>query len=125
MMAPFDSLIINLKEAQSADREFWSETFRLVNEDSDTWSMETAMIEVLSVRNLLNIHLMQRPKQIPIIKGGKGKKGKGKGKGKGKHDQFVKKDYTQKFSWPSNWATKNGKGQNFCQRVPLQLSIQP
>lgn len=114
----------NMKEAQSADREFWSETFRLVNEDPDSWSMESAMIEVLTVRNFLNIHLMQRPKSVPkghgyIWKGGKGKqkgKGKGKGKGKPKSDNFIKKDYSQKFSWPSNWATKNGKGQNFCHR---------
>ena len=95
----------NMKEAQSADREFWSETFRLVNGDPDSWSIEAAMVEVLTVRNFLNIHLMQRPKSVgkgnPYhVKGGKGKsKGKGKGKkGKGKTDTFVKRDYTQKFS---------------------------
>lgn len=115
----------NLKEAQSAHREFWCETFRLVNEDPDSWSMESAMIEVLTVRNFLNIHLMQRPKttgkgHLFSLKGGKGKhKGRGKGKGKGKTDMFVKRDYTQKLSWPSNWANKNAKGQNFCHRFHL------
>ena len=113
----------NLKEAQSADKEFWSETFRLVNEDPDSWSVESAMIEVLSVRNYLNIHLMQRPRpsgkgQILNGKGGKGKgKGKkGKGKGKFKNDIFIKRDPLKNSAWPSYWASKTEKGQNFCHR---------
>lgn len=74
---------------------FASETFRLVNEDPQTWSVESAMIEALNARNFLNIHLMQRPKPMgkgPLIniKGGKGKhKGKGKGKEKFKSDTFL------------------------------------
>ena len=78
----------NMKEAQSADREFWSEVFRLVNEDPQTWSIEASMIEVLTVRNHLNIHMMQRPK--PMGKGGTFLvKGKGKQKGKGKEKEKV------------------------------------
>ena len=116
----------NMKEAQSADREFWSEVFRLVNEDPQTWSIEASMIEVLTVRNHLNIHMMQRPK--PMGKGGsllvkgKGKtKGKGKGKGKGKYfsDGFIKKDPYKRSSWPSYWASKTEKGHNFCHRFHL------
>ena len=43
----------SLKEAQSADEEFWSEAFRLVNEEPDDWTMESAVSEVLEVKNLL------------------------------------------------------------------------
>lgn len=63
----------SLKEPQSADEEFWAETFRLVNEDPATWTMESAISEVLEVKNLSSIHMMQSPRTT---------KGKGSGKGK-------------------------------------------
>lgn len=43
----------SLKEAQSADEEFWSEAFRPVNEEPDDWTMESAVSEVLEVKNFL------------------------------------------------------------------------
>ena len=85
----------NMKEAQSADKEFWSEAFRLVNEDPQTWSLEAAMIEVPTVRNYLNIHMMQRHKPIGTgasqgVKGGTGKpKERAKDKERGNTYQMV------------------------------------
>ena len=74
----------NLKEAQSADREFWTDVFALVNESPDSWQVESAIIEVLTVRNSLSVNLMQRPKLLGKGPGLWNPKGKGLEKEKGK-----------------------------------------
>ena len=115
----------SLKEAQSADKEFWSEVFRLVNEDSDSWDMESAVTEVLEVKNILSIHMMQRPRTAKGKGNGKGKdvgkvfnpKGKGKGKGKGK--SFWDRSNLSKKTWQSNWGKTTSDGIQFCHRFHL------
>ena len=111
----------NAKEAQSADKEFWVQVFRLVNEHA--WSFENAILEVLEARNFLQVLLMPRAKsfqaQPPTTKG-KGKYGqrpKGTGKSKGKS-----KPHGSNFdqSWPSNWERscqdQSGSEVRFCFR---------
>ena len=72
-----------LKEAQSADKEFWSDVFGLVNEDPDTWTVESAVTEVLEVKNLLSVLMMRRPRAL---------KGTGKGKQLGKKGRKRKRE---------------------------------
>ena len=117
----------NLKEAQSADREFWTDVFALVNESPDSWQVESAIIEVLTVRNSLSVNLMQRPKLLGKGPGLWNPKGKGLGKGKGKkgkHKNDVKSDWAKRRpqQWPNNWATKSEKGTPFCHRFHLYNS---
>ena len=66
---------MKLYTARSSDsglKEFWSDAFSLVNENPDTWTVESAVTEVLEVKNPLSVLMMQRPRTL-------------KGKGKGKH----------------------------------------
>lgn len=117
----------NLKEAQSADREFWTDVFALVNESPDSWQVESAIIEVLTVRNSLSVNLMQRPKLLGKGPGLWNPKGKGLGKGKGKkgkNKNDVKSDWAKRRpqQWPNNWATKSEKGTPFCHRFHLYNS---
>ena len=114
----------SLKEAQSADKEFWSDVFSLYNENSDTWSVESAVTEVMDVKNLLSIHMMQRPKVAKGKAAGKGKffskKGYGKGKdSKGKGKSFWDKSGLAKKTWQSNWGKATSEGVQFCHRFHL------
>ena len=117
----------NLKEAQSADREFWTDVFSLVNESPETWKVESAIIEVLTVRNSLSVNLMQRPKPAgkgPNISFTKGK-GLGKGKGKkGKSKLDIRSEWLKRKPqhWPQAWASKSEKGIPFCHRYHLYNS---
>jgi len=107
----------SLKEAQSADKEFWSDVFSLVNENPETWTMESAVTEVLDVKNLLSVLMMQRPRTLKGKGKGKhpGKKGKGKEKEKSQWDRsgFAKK------TWQSNWSKSTQDGAQFCYRFHL------
>ena len=107
----------SLKEAQSADKEFWSDAFNLVNENPDTWTVESAVTEVLEVKNLLSVLMMQRPRTLKGKGKGKpfGKKGKGKGKGK---SQWDRSPYAKK-TWQSNWSRSTQDGGQFCYRFHL------
>lgn len=117
----------NLKEAQSADREFWTDVFSLVNELPETWQVESAIIEVMTVRNSLSVNLMQRPKPIGKGPGPGDPKGKGLGKGKGKkgkHKNDIKTEWLKRRpqQWPNSWASKSEKGTPFCHRFHLYNS---
>ena len=107
----------SLREAQSADKEFWSEAFNLVNEDPDTWTVESAVTEVLEVKNLLSVLMMQRPRTMKGKGKGKGSGKKGKEKGKGK-SQWDKSPYAKK-TWQSNWGKSTSDGGQFCYRFHL------
>ena len=115
----------SLKEAQCADKEFWAEVFRMVNEEAETWDMESAVTEVLQVKNLLSIHMMPRPKTLKGKGNGKGKNSnpiynpKGKGKGKGKGKSFWDKSGQAKKTWQSNWGKNTADGSQFCHRFHL------
>ena len=115
----------SLKEAQSADKEFWTDAFNMVNEEPEQWDVESAVSEVLTVKNLLSIHMMPRPR---VLKGkgfGKGKspfeKGKGKGK-KGKGKSFWDRSHLSKKTWQNNWAKATSDGTQFCHRFHLYNS---
>ena len=54
-------------------KSFGPKPFTLVNEDPETWTVESAVSEVLEVKNLLSIQMMQRRRTA---------KGKSLGKGK-------------------------------------------
>ena len=117
----------SMKESQSADKEFWSQVFTLTNEDPKTWSMETAIQEVLQVKNVLDIQMMQRPRTQLKGKGQhKGKTftktGKGKEKGKGK-STWDKNNYGKNKQWQPHWAKfikgSQGEEQQFCHRFHL------
>ena len=83
---------MKLYTARSSDsglKEFWSDAFSLVNENPDTWTVESAVTEVLEVKNPLSVLMMQRPRTLKGKGKGKhfGKKGKGKGKSKSQWDR--------------------------------------
>lgn len=102
----------NMKEAQQADRDLWSTIFRLCNEKS--WDMENAIIEVVETRNLMDVHMMARPRAIQPLPHPKGKgqhkdKGPSKGKSKGTDQK------APSTPWPSSWAASHGD-KKFCLR---------
>ena len=107
----------SLREAQSADKEFWSEAFNLYNEDPDTWTVEAAVTEALESKNLLSVLMMQRPRTLKGKGKGKGLGKKGKGKGKGK--SFWDKSTHAKKAWQSNWSKSTQDGSQFCYRFHL------
>ena len=113
----------SLKEAQSADKEFWTEAFTMVNESPEEWDMESAISETLNVKNLLSIQMMPRPKVLKGKASGKGKfsfgKGTGKGKGKGKSKSLWDRCNFAKKTWQSNWGKVTPDGAQFCHRFHL------
>ena len=97
------------------------------------WSMKTRIhgiwnrqwLRFFEVKNLLSIHMMQRPRTAKGKGNGKGKdfgkvfnpKGKGKGKGKGK--SFWDRSNLSKKTWQSNWGKTTSDGTQFCHRFHL------
>ena len=100
-------------------KSFGPKPFPLVNEDPETWTVESAVSEVLEVKNLLSIQMMQRPGTAKGKSLGKGKPFGEKGKGKGKGKSIWEKGHFAKKTWQSNWGKTTSEGSQFCHRFHL------